>query len=61
LYAKISNGETEKRRRTGVRYLHKELGSKMLVNAGNRKAVDAVNVDNAERWSYTANEESRQP
>jgi hypothetical protein len=38
------------------RYLHEELGCKMLVNAGNWKSVDAVKVDAAERWSYTANE-----
>jgi len=38
------------------RYLHEELGCKQLVNAGNWKSVDGVKVDDAERWSYTANE-----
>jgi len=38
------------------RYLHEELGCQQLVNANNWKSVDAVKVDDAERWSYTANE-----
>ena len=44
------------------RYLHEDLGCKQLVNAGNWKSVDATKVDDAERWSYTANERAgRQP
>jgi hypothetical protein len=38
------------------RYLRAELGCKQLVNAGNWKTADAVKLDDAERWSYTANE-----
>jgi hypothetical protein len=38
------------------RYLHEELGCMQLVNAGNWKTADAVKLDDAERWSYTANE-----
>jgi hypothetical protein len=38
------------------RYLHEELGCKQLVNAGNWKTIDAIKLDEAERWSYTANE-----
>ena len=38
------------------RYLREELGCKQLVNAGNWKSVDAVKLDDAERWSYTANQ-----
>jgi hypothetical protein len=38
------------------RYLRAELGCKQLVNAGNWKSADAVKLDDAERWSYTANE-----
>ena len=37
-------------------YLHKDLGCKQLVNAGNWRTVDTVTADAAERWSYTANE-----
>jgi hypothetical protein len=38
------------------RYLHEDLGCKQLVNAGNWKSADAVKLDDAERWSYTAND-----
>jgi len=38
------------------RYLREELDCKQLVNAGNWKSADAVKLDDAERWSYTANE-----
>ncbi len=37
-------------------YLREELGCKQLINAGNWKSVDPVVVDDAERYSYTANE-----
>jgi hypothetical protein len=37
-------------------YLRDELGCPQLVNAGNWRTVDPVLVDDAERWSYTANE-----
>jgi hypothetical protein len=43
------NRETE-------RYLRDELGCKQLVNAGNWRTADAARLDDAERWSYTANE-----
>jgi hypothetical protein len=38
------------------RYLHDDLGCRQLVNAGNWRTVDAAKLDDAERWSYTANE-----
>ena len=38
------------------RYLHEDLGCKQLVNAGNWRTADAAKLDDAERWSYTANE-----
>jgi len=38
------------------RFLREELGCEHLVNAGNWRTVDPVLVDDAERWSYTANE-----
>ena len=38
------------------RYLREELGCKQLVNAGNWRTADAAKLDDAERWSYTANE-----
>jgi hypothetical protein len=38
------------------KYLHDDLGCKQLVNAGNWRTVDQALVDDAERWSYTANE-----
>ncbi len=37
-------------------YLRDELGCKQLINAGNWKTVDPVLCDDAERYSYTANE-----
>ena len=38
------------------KYLREELGCKQLINAGNWKSVDPVLCDDAERYSYTANE-----
>jgi len=38
------------------RYLREELGCNQLVNAGNWRTADAAKLDDAERWSYTANE-----
>ena len=38
------------------RYLREELGCRQLVNAGNWRTADAAKLDDAERWSYTANE-----
>ena len=43
------NGECE-------RYLREELGCKQLINAGNWRTADAAKLDDAERWSYTAND-----
>ena len=37
-------------------FLREELGCKQLINAGNWKSVDPVSTDDAERYSYTANE-----
>jgi hypothetical protein len=37
-------------------YLHKDLGCKQIVMAGNWRSVDQIYVDDAERWSYTATE-----
>jgi len=39
-----------------ARYLREELGCKQLINAGNWRSADQVVLDDAERWSYTANE-----
>lgn len=39
-----------------AKYLREELGCKQLINAGNWRTVDQVVVDDAERWSYLANE-----
>lgn len=39
-----------------ARYLREDLGCKQLINAGNWRTCDQVTVDDAERWSYTANE-----
>jgi hypothetical protein len=39
-----------------ARYLRDELGCKQLINAGNWRTADAAKLDDAERWSYTANE-----
>jgi hypothetical protein len=38
------------------RYLREELGCKQLINAGNWRTADAAKLDDAERWSYTANQ-----
>jgi hypothetical protein len=38
------------------RYLREDLGCKQLVNAGNWRTADSAKLDDAERWSYTANE-----
>ena len=37
-------------------YLREDLGCVQLINAGNWKSVDQVICDDAERWSYTAND-----
>jgi hypothetical protein len=37
-------------------FLRDELGCKQLINAGNWKSVDPALVDDAERYSYTAND-----
>ena len=39
-----------------ARYLREELGCKQLINAGNWKTADSIRLNDAERWSYTANE-----
>ncbi len=39
-----------------ARYLREELGCKQLINAGNWRTVDAIRLNDVERWSYTANE-----
>jgi len=39
-----------------ARYLREDLGCRQLINAGNWKTADQVVLDDAERWSYTANE-----
>ena len=39
-----------------ARYLREDLGCKQLINAGNWRTADAAKLDDAERWSYTANE-----
>ena len=38
------------------KYLREELGCKQLINAGNWQTADMVKLNDAERWSYTANE-----
>ena len=38
-----------------ARFLREDLGARQLINAGNWKTVDELTED-AERWSYTANE-----
>ena len=38
------------------RYLREELGCKALINAGNWRTADMVRLNDAERWSYTAND-----
>jgi hypothetical protein len=37
-------------------YLRNELGCKQLINAGNWRTADTGRLNDAERWSYTANE-----
>ncbi|MDX1932016.1 MAG: hypothetical protein SFU56_05370 [Capsulimonadales bacterium] len=37
-------------------YLRNELGCKQVINAGNWKTADTGRLNDAERWSYTANE-----
>ncbi len=39
-----------------ARYLREELGCRQLINAGNWRTADQVILDDAERFSYTANE-----
>ena len=39
-----------------ARWLREDLGCKQIINAGNWKSVDPVTGDDAERYSYTANE-----
>ena len=39
-----------------ARYLREDLGCKQLINAGNWRTADVAKLDDAERWSYTANE-----
>lgn len=39
-----------------ARYLREELGCQQLINAGNWKTADSALLNDAERWSYTANE-----
>ena len=39
-----------------ARYLRDELGCRQLINAGNWKTADSIRLNDAERWSYTANE-----
>ena len=39
-----------------AKYLREDLGCRQLINAGNWRTVDPVTCDDAERWSYTANE-----
>lgn len=42
--------------RQTAEYLRKELGCKQLVNATNWKSGDMVRLNDAERWTYTAND-----
>lgn len=37
-------------------YFRRELGCRQIVNAGNWKTADSARLNDAERWSYTANE-----
>lgn len=37
-------------------FLRNELGCKQLINAGNWRTADTARLNDAERWSYTANE-----
>ena len=38
------------------KYLREELGCRQLINAGNWQTADMVKLNDAERWSYTANQ-----
>ncbi len=38
------------------KFLREELGCKQLINAGNWQTADMVKLNDAERWSYTANQ-----
>ena len=38
------------------RYLREDLGCRQLINAGNWKTADQAVLNDAERWSYSANE-----
>jgi hypothetical protein len=38
------------------KFLRDELGCKQLINAGNWQTADMVKLNDAERWSYTANQ-----
>ncbi|NNM87292.1 MAG: hypothetical protein HKL95_02105 [Phycisphaerae bacterium] len=37
-----------------VRYIHRNLGARQLINAGNWKTVDPLLLNDVERWTYTA-------
>jgi hypothetical protein len=39
-----------------ARYLREELHCKALINAGNWNTADTIRLNDAERWTYTANE-----
>ncbi|WP_337177525.1 hypothetical protein [Paludisphaera sp.] len=39
-----------------ARYLREELGCEQLINAGNWRTASTTLLDDAERWSYTAND-----
>jgi hypothetical protein len=39
-----------------ARYLREELGCRQLINAGNWRTADSIRLNDAERWSYTAND-----
>ena len=39
-----------------ARYLREDLSCRQLINAGNWKTADSIRLNDAERWSYTANE-----
>ena len=52
----LCRGRCTRFNRECERYLREELGCKQLINAGNWRTADAAKLDDAERWSYTANE-----
>jgi hypothetical protein len=39
-----------------ARFLRQELGCRQVINAGNWRTADTLRLNDAERWSYTANE-----